>query len=287
MAKKKDLSPSDVKGLCDALTSYDAPAVRARAARFFWEGGRNVGWERYSDIIFPSLVQATRDEYAEVRKEVAGALGTRRLCELADTRVVDPLVSLLKDPKVEVRMKAAWAFANYVRDRRAVETLIALLNDDDVRGVALIALGPIGDARAVDPIIRLLSDEQQPALTEGIRAKGRRGIDQDWRPKGQSGGRRGCQTTRATAEDTERKIAAAGHRYVGVRDGLHALETVHGLYAIGSADRPALEPVATSIGHLLNLRGGLQEMRRVWHLLGNMPGATLDMHWDGIGDWRG
>ncbi len=40
LAKKKDLSPSDVKGLCDALTSYDAPAVRARAARFF---GRVVG----------------------------------------------------------------------------------------------------------------------------------------------------------------------------------------------------------------------------------------------------
>lgn len=49
-----------------------------------------------------------------------------------------------------------------------------------------------------------------------------------------------------------------------------------------------LEPVATQIGQELNRRGGLPEMRRMWERLGGMPGArTLDMHWDGIGEWRG
>jgi hypothetical protein len=50
----------------------------------------------------------------------------------------------------------------------------------------------------------------------------------------------------------------------------------------------SLEPIATQIGEELNRQGGIEEMRRVWYRLGNIPGArTLDMHWDGIGDWRG
>jgi hypothetical protein len=49
-----------------------------------------------------------------------------------------------------------------------------------------------------------------------------------------------------------------------------------------------LEPVATNIGHALNLRGGLQAMRHVHGLLENRRGArTLEMHWNGIGDWLG
>ncbi len=185
-------------------------------------------------------------------------------------------------------MKAAWAFANYVRDRRAVETLIALLNDDDVRGVALIALGSIGDARAVDPIIRLLSDEQQPALTEGIRARAVEALTKIGDPRGKAAADVAVKAARATAEDTERKIAAAA---ADMSESAMVSTLSKLCMAYMQSDRrtvQALEPVATSIGHLLNLRGGLQEMRRVWHLLGNMPGArTLDMHWDGIGDWRG
>lgn len=49
-----------------------------------------------------------------------------------------------------------------------------------------------------------------------------------------------------------------------------------------------LEPTARAIGHALNLRGGLDEMRRVFTRLGKIPGSrTLEMHWNGIGDWRG
>jgi len=49
-----------------------------------------------------------------------------------------------------------------------------------------------------------------------------------------------------------------------------------------------LEPIATDIGQRLDTRGGIDEMRRVWERLRNVPGSrTLDMHWDGIGEWRG
>ena len=49
-----------------------------------------------------------------------------------------------------------------------------------------------------------------------------------------------------------------------------------------------LEPIATQIGKDLNDRGGLDEMRRVFHQLNGMPGSrTLEMHWNGIGQWMG
>jgi hypothetical protein len=49
-----------------------------------------------------------------------------------------------------------------------------------------------------------------------------------------------------------------------------------------------LEPVATAIGEELNRRGGKGAMLGVWESLGNRPGSrTLDMHWNGIGEWQG
>ena len=49
-----------------------------------------------------------------------------------------------------------------------------------------------------------------------------------------------------------------------------------------------LEPLATRIGEALNQRGGIEEMRRIFAMLGPIRGArNIDMHWDRIGDWMG
>jgi hypothetical protein len=49
-----------------------------------------------------------------------------------------------------------------------------------------------------------------------------------------------------------------------------------------------LEPIATQIGKELDVRGGISEMRRIFGKIPNMQGkGTLEMHWGGIGDWRG
>lgn len=48
------------------------------------------------------------------------------------------------------------------------------------------------------------------------------------------------------------------------------------------------EPWATALGKDLNYRGGIEEMRRIFQKVGSRPGArTLEMLWDGIGEWRG
>jgi len=56
-------------------------------------------------------------------------------------------------------------------------------------------------------------------------------------------------------------------------------------------DQPAiaaLEPRATAIGEEAYRSGGIKEMRAVFALLRDRRGArTLEMHWGGIGEWRG
>jgi hypothetical protein len=61
--------------------------------------------------------------------------------------------------------------------------------------------------------------------------------------------------------------------------------------AYAANDRSAisrLEPEATRIGQQLDNRGGIAEMRRIYKMVPDIRGKrTLEMHWDGIGDWRG
>ncbi len=60
-------------------------------------------------------------------------------------------------------------------------------------------------------------------------------------------------------------------------------------YAASDSDTiRALEPEATRVGQILHERGGIREMRRVFRQVPSINGkATLEMHWDGVGDWRG
>ncbi|WP_150081048.1 hypothetical protein [Chlorobium phaeobacteroides] len=49
-----------------------------------------------------------------------------------------------------------------------------------------------------------------------------------------------------------------------------------------------IEPIAIAIGRKLNQRGGLKAMRELYDKIGNIKGTrSLDMHWNGIGDWQG
>lgn len=59
-------------------------------------------------------------------------------------------------------------------------------------------------------------------------------------------------------------------------------------YAANDSKYLSLEPKARQIGENLNEAGGLAEMRRIFSSVEGTPGSrTLEMHWNGIGDWRG
>ncbi|MBN1454376.1 MAG: HEAT repeat domain-containing protein, partial [Anaerolineales bacterium] len=70
---------------------------------------------------------------------------------------VEPLIAVLKTSDMDVRQSAAKALGQ-IGDARAMEPLIAALNDRQVQRAAAEALGQIGDARAVEPLVVALKE---------------------------------------------------------------------------------------------------------------------------------
>ncbi len=97
---------------------------------------------------------------------------------------VSVLIHFLKDEDWYVRSNAAEALGE-IGDARAVEPLIqALLGDESegVRGEAAGALGHIGDARAVEPLIQALKDEDWWVRKEAAWALGKIGDERAIEP---------------------------------------------------------------------------------------------------------
>jgi HEAT repeat protein len=102
---------------------------------------------------------------------------TRRLGQAGDARAVDPLLRALGDPDSSVRAHARTALQTLGVPVSEAETRIGALHDQDwrVRCEAAAALGPLGDARAVEPLIRALGDESEYVRTPVASALGRLG----------------------------------------------------------------------------------------------------------------
>jgi HEAT repeat protein len=83
---------------------------------------------------------------------------------------VKPLIGALEDESISVRQSVAYVLGK-IGDTRAVEPLIKAVSEP--RGIwvsAAVALGNIGDMRAVEPLLERLSAEKQEdriAGTEG------------------------------------------------------------------------------------------------------------------------
>ncbi len=135
------------------------------------------------------LINAISDEREEVRIEVVQTLG-----EIGDERAVKPLIGTLDDESPVVREKAARALGKLgkseaeeslisslqnntnlsivcaiieslgqIGDPRAVESLVGLLThkESQIRECTAAALGKIRDNRSVVPLIAALNDEQE------------------------------------------------------------------------------------------------------------------------------
>lgn len=127
-----------------------------------------------------SLLRAMRDEDSDIREAAAEALGT-----CPDARLSDHLAQALRDSSWRVRHNAALALDELSwepRDaterayywiakqewtalvglgRAAVGPLIEALDLDRVHGDAALALGRIGDPRAIEPLIRRMREEME------------------------------------------------------------------------------------------------------------------------------
>jgi hypothetical protein len=99
----------------------------------------------------------------------------------------------------------------------------------------------------------------------------------------------------AAEEDKRRRVQAqvdaarAKVRSMSDAEMIPVLNSLCDAYASDSkVEIERLEYEATAVGEVLDARGGIAEMRRVFAMIPSRPGKrTLEMHWGGIGDWRG
>jgi serine/threonine-protein kinase len=105
------------------------------------------------------LVHALRDADWWVRVRAADALGT-----IGGNRVVDAILGLMDDTDVQIRRYAV-EILNTIPDDRSVESLLRALDDEDwwVRERSIDALGRTKDARAVQPLARLMTQDANVA----------------------------------------------------------------------------------------------------------------------------
>jgi len=123
----------------------------------------------------PALIETLKDPHFVVRCHGVRALGGMTTdyqmgrAWTTDSRVVDALIVALKDEDRAVREDATIALG-IIGDPKAVEGLIEAMKDGAVKRHAISALGMIGDARALRPVMDALKGKgfvQQGTPTPG------------------------------------------------------------------------------------------------------------------------
>ena len=89
-----------------------------------------------------------------IRSAAATALG-----QIGDIRAVEPLIAVLQQDEATIARESAAAALGQIGDARAVEPLIAMFKVPAMTNTAAAALGQIGDARAVEPLTAALTEK--------------------------------------------------------------------------------------------------------------------------------
>lgn len=132
--------------------------VRKQAAKSLGELGDPDGIE--------ALIEALKDRDWPVRKNAATALG-----RIGDERALKPLLNALDDDDIDVRRHAIGALVKM--KSHAVKPLLKRLQDPDwqTRAIAAEALGRTGSKKAVNPLIKALSDRKLRDDNRYVRGK--------------------------------------------------------------------------------------------------------------------
>lgn len=142
----KESIPTILKGL-DALT----PEIKSKATHII---GQLAAWavgQYKTRKAVPKLIKLLKDKDYGIRYEAVFALG-----KIGDKKAIKFIRPLLYDPDSLVRRGTICALTE-LGDRSLVPILIGFLEDTSVHQETVKALARIGDAQAVDPLIKLFS----------------------------------------------------------------------------------------------------------------------------------
>jgi HEAT repeat protein len=154
--------------LRDALVNLGEPAIKPLLERL---KDKNVHVQEDVADVLSQLHYLPSDLDAKVTFLIL-LQSWDKLIELG-TPAVAPLLGCLKDEDYSRRQGAALALGE-LGDKRAVDPLIACLQDDnaDVKKSATKSLGELGDKRAVGPLIDVLKNEDTEIKTNAAEALG-------------------------------------------------------------------------------------------------------------------
>ena len=116
------------------------------------------------------LIKNLSDSDINVRSEAVDAL-----THISKSEVIDLLITLLQKDSTRIVKEGACKALGKIRDKRATDVLIENLShpDESVRYQATIALGYIGDAKAVQPLIQIYKNPDDPLVrSEAAKALG-------------------------------------------------------------------------------------------------------------------
>ncbi len=167
-AKEADASREDFFEEGDQLADQVSDQITGTADQVLEEGPPQGGEEeavleeeRVKDEI-EIQIDLLKDPDWVVRREAIITLG-----EMGDERCVEPVLRGLRDGDWQVREVAIEAAGSI--GSPAVEGLIRLLRDWDIRKYAIMALGRIRDERVLDPLlVQLRSDEFHEYATDAL-----------------------------------------------------------------------------------------------------------------------
>lgn len=126
----------------------------------------------------PSLIRLLGDADSTVQWHAAEALGTM------GGKAAPDLIDALRSPAIPVRLGGIEALG-MIRDPRGVPPLLALLDHDrstEVRWASILALGEIGSADAINPVVQRLRDPDRYLRYGAALALERMG----WRPENEA-----------------------------------------------------------------------------------------------------
>jgi HEAT repeat protein len=265
---------------------------------------RELGKLRDERAITPLVALLGDREVNQAAAEALLAFGAKAL---------EPLIEILKTGDGHARQMAAFALGE-IRDKRAVEPLVTVMQTDDVyavRTAAATALGQLKDARAVWVLVATLQmrDETTPerqAALEQLRTATQLALRKIGDPLAAKPAAGGSATEAAVAE-AEKKVAEAGvhPKLVGDVKLLTNPELVDILKElIGASEEiswaklesrePLLPPyfktyeqrsgIAETVGRELHRRGGSALLKQVLEQQLNHYAAIANW-WSAIGEW--
>ena len=230
----------------------------------------------------PDIVQLANERIAALDKEVAAgnialvkriALeGSQHLQQLAKPALLLYAVEAKQADMVDFLLGAGAVQAMNKRDqknfrqhileaaiqcgnRKVFKAMLGNFQKLHHRAISLMDSGKIHDKDMLEMVIRIKQQRQEKQV------------------KPEQGSMKQAEPISGTAAQAEE---------------FHLLQEICRAYAQNDPRYKTLEAAVKQLGEDLHRKGGLKEMRRAYARVAGIPGSrTLEMLWNGIGDWRG